>query len=80
MKEKVLFLITTYNQLEYTKLCVDSLNKVSDIDFDILIIDDCSTDGTQKWCKDNNLKIIEKETGRGLTHTWNMGYKYFRDN
>jgi GT2 family glycosyltransferase len=74
MKNKVLFLITTYNQLEYTKLCIESLNKVNDIDFDVLVIDDCSNDGTQQWCKDNNIKIIEKPTGKGLTHTWNEGY------
>tara|TARA_R110002110_G_scaffold31903_13_gene111607 strand:- start:2756 stop:3580 length:825 start_codon:yes stop_codon:yes gene_type:complete len=80
MKNKVLFLITTYNQLEYTKLCIESLNKVNDIDFDVLVIDDCSNDGTQQWCKDNNIKIIEKPTGKGLTHTWNEGYRYFRDN
>ncbi len=80
MKEKVLFLITTYNQLEYTKILIDSLKNVDDVDFDILVIDDCSSDGTQKWCKENNIPIIEKETGRGLTHTWNMGYKHFRDN
>ena len=49
---KILFVITTYNQSKYTKICLDSLLNVHDIEFDILIIDDCSSDDTKLICND----------------------------
>lgn len=77
---KILFTITTYNQLKYTKLCMNSLSKIKDCEFDIIIIDDCSTDETVKWCNENGIKVIDKTEGLGLTHSWNIAYKHFKDN
>jgi GT2 family glycosyltransferase len=77
---KILFVITTYNQLEYTKLCIDSLSKIKYRWIDILVIDDFSTDGTQEWCKENKIDIFEKDRGRGLTHSWNVAYHTLKDN
>ena len=42
---KILLIITTYNQSEYTKLCFDSLKNLED-GIDVLVIDDCSADNT----------------------------------
>lgn len=78
--DKILFVITTYNQLEYTKLCINSLSKIKDCEFDILVIDDNSTDETVEWCKQEGIKVIEKDKGYGCTHSWNVGYKYFKEN
>ena len=47
---KILLVITTYNQSEYTKLCFDSLKQLIDDNFDVLVIDDYSTDDTVKIC------------------------------
>ena len=77
---KILFVITTFNHLKFTKLCMNSLSKIKDCEFNIIIIDDCSTDETVKWCNENGIKVIDKEEGLGLTHSWNVGYKYFKDN
>jgi len=77
---KTLLAITTYNQLKYTKYCVDSIEKLNEVPFDLMIIDDCSTDGTVEWCKKNNIEVVDKHKPMGLTHSWNMAYKYFKDN
>lgn len=45
---------------------------------DVIIIDDCSTDDTLEMCKGYN--ILTKPQNMGLTHSWNMAYKYFKEN
>ena len=74
---RTLLVITTYNQSEYTKLCFDSIKNIED-DVDVLVIDDCSTDDTIELCKEYNHEIIVKETGLGLTDSWNRGYYEFK--
>ena len=74
---RTLLVITTYNQSEYTKLCFESLRNIED-DVDVLVIDDCSTDDTIELCKEYNHEIIVKETGLGLTDSWNRGYYEFK--
>jgi len=76
---KILFCITTYNQLEYTKYFYDSMQKVDDVSYDLLVVDDFSSDETVEWCKDNGINVIEKEKPEGLTHSWNLAYNYFKD-
>ena len=72
----ILFVITTYNQSDYTRTCFDSLSLISD-KHDILVVDDVSTDNTIELCKEYNINYISKDTGKGLTNSWNLGYKYF---
>ena len=74
---KTLLVITTYNQSEYTKLCFDSIKNIED-DVDVLVIDDCSTDDTIELCKEYNHEVIVKETGLGVTDSWNRGYYEFK--
>jgi GT2 family glycosyltransferase len=66
--------ITTFNQVEYTRKCLDSI-RLAGIDADVIIFDDASTDDTLKL----EATIVTKPKGRGLTDSWNMAYKWFRD-
>ena len=75
---KILLAITTYNQSEYTKLCFDSLKQLIDDNFDVLVIDDYSTDDTVKICEEYGYEVITKSEGKGLTHSWNLGYSRFK--
>ena len=79
MNNKLLFAITAYNDLKYTKICIDSLKSVTDIDFDIIIIDDYSDDDTVNWCKSKGYKVLERSKPLGLTYSWNEAYKYFKE-
>jgi len=78
--KKTLLAITTYNQLEYTKQCIGSIKKLDEVPFDIIIIDDCSSDGTVQWCKDNEIQIADKHKPMGAVHSWNVAYKFFKHN
>lgn len=75
---RILFAITTANQLEYTKLMLENFPVTPTFDLDICVFDDASTDGTVDWCKNNNVEIITKKIAKGLTHSWNLAYKKFR--
>ncbi len=68
----------TYNRKNYLYKCYDSLCKQNNKDFEWLIIDDGSTDGTselvEKWIKTNDefkIRYIYKENG-GLHTAYNV--------
>ena len=75
---KILLVITTYNQSKYTKLCFDSLEKLDD-NFDVLVVDDYSTDDTLEICREYNHEVITKDEPLGLTDSWNKGYYEFKN-
>ena len=79
LKDKILLVVTTYNQLEYTKIFFNSFEKLTNKP-DLLILDDCSNDNTVEWCISKSINIITKDKGMGLTDSWNMGYEYFKKN
>ncbi|WP_197461030.1 glycosyltransferase family 2 protein [Ferroacidibacillus organovorans] len=42
--------ILTHNQLVHTQLCIQSIRDyTSDVDYEIIVIDNASTDGTREW-------------------------------
>lgn len=73
---KVLLVITTYNQSHYTKMCFESLKKLDD-NMDVLVVDDYSTDDTVDICKEYGHRVITKDEPKGLTDSWNIGYREF---
>ena len=77
---KTLIAITTYNQSKYTKIFYESFLKLDTNLYDLIVIDDASTDDTVSWCKENSIEIITKPEGKGLTDSWNRAYKYFKNN
>ena len=77
--KKTLFVITTFNQSEYTRLCLDSLKLITE-SYDVLVIDDVSTDNTIEVCKEYNVEYITKNKGKGLTNSWNIAYQHFKSN
>ena len=77
--DKILIAITTYNQSEYTKLFYKSFSKLDSKLYDLIVIDDASTDDTVEWCKENNIHILTRTEGKGLSYSWNLAYKYFKE-
>ncbi|WP_160670068.1 glycosyltransferase [Clostridium sp. C8-1-8] len=74
-KHKVSIIILTYNNLEYTKKCLESIKKyTTEIDYEIVIVDNCSTDGTKEWLKQNDhIKCIFNEVNLGFPIGCNQG-------
>ena len=74
----VSMVILTFNQLNYTKECVESIRKHTPEPHEVIFVDNGSTDGTVKWLKKlaaghNHYKLIENETNLGFAKGCNQG-------
>ena len=70
--------ILTFNQLEYTKKCVESIRKYTPEHHEIIFVDNGSKDGTVKWLKqlvkeDDNYRLIENSKNLGFSKGCNQG-------
>lgn len=75
MISKVSVIVPTYNREDSVKTAIDSIFAQSFQDFEIIVIDDGSTDGTQKIISaysDSRLRYFYQEN-RGLPSAWNLG-------
>lgn len=65
----------TYNQLDYTKLCIESIRKFTKLgSYEIIITDNNSTDGTIKWLKEQeDIRVIFNEDNKGFPVGCNQG-------
>lgn len=73
---KILVIMPLYNAKKYVKGAIESILKQSYEDFELLIIDDCSTDGSLDIAsdiKDSRIKIISNEENRGIAFSRNRG-------
>lgn len=79
MKNTISVIIPCYNNLLYTKETLSTLNKCTQSDVNIIIVDDCSTDGTEAYFKAhsyaNNLFYIRNNENKGVNASWNIGLK-----
>lgn len=71
------FIIPVYNVENYLEECIESILNQSFNDYEIILIDDDSTDNSLKICnyfkkKDNRVKVISKKN-EGLAETRNRG-------
>lgn len=74
--------ILTYNQLDYTKVCIDSIRKYNGKDkCEIIIIDNNSTDGTVEWIKQQEgIKYVLNEENKGFPAGCNIGIEIAEKN
>lgn len=77
MKDKILVLISTYNGEKYIKELIESVLKQEDVNVDILIRDDGSTDGTVNIINEyskkfNNIKFYIGENLGYAKSFWNL--------
>lgn len=71
-------IILTFNQLRYTKECVDNIRKHTHDPHEIIFVDNGSKDGTVKWLRrlvqeSPGYKLIENERNLGFAKGCNQG-------
>ncbi|MBQ9195840.1 MAG: glycosyltransferase family 2 protein [Clostridia bacterium] len=76
---KVLIIIPAYNEQENIR------NTVADIEaqcpeMDYIVINDCSTDGTERILKENRMHYLSLPCNLGIGGGVQTGYRYARDN
>jgi GT2 family glycosyltransferase len=73
--KKLTVVIVNWNGLENLKKIIPTLRKQTYKNFDILISDQGSTDGSQKWLKKNKIKFVENGRNTGFSGGANRGLK-----
>lgn len=82
---KIAFLILHYNTIDDTIKCIDSINKNVKESYHIVVVDNCSPNGTgnqllEKYRNDNNITIIINKKNLGFAKGNNIGFKYIKEN
>lgn len=74
---KVSVIIPNWNGKRLLKICLPSLLKQTFKDFEILVVDNGSVDGSSQYVKKNfpKIKVIELKGNGGFAHAANMGIK-----
>ncbi|RGY99919.1 glycosyltransferase family 2 protein [Clostridium sp. AM58-1XD] len=75
MKKKVTVIIPNYNGLTFMKPCFQALNKQTYKNFDVLVVDNGSTDGSAEWLKENGVPSIFLEENTGFSGAVNTGIR-----
>lgn len=73
-------IVPVYNVKQYVEKCLNSLGNQRDIEYEVIVVDDGSTDTSDRivdeFCsKKDRFKVIHKENG-GLMSAWMEGLKY----
>lgn len=78
IKPAVSVVVCTYNRLDMLKDCLESIKNQSYKNFELITVDDASTDGTNKYLKTLNnskVKIITHKRNRNIAYARNSGIK-----
>jgi GT2 family glycosyltransferase/Flp pilus assembly protein TadD len=77
-KGMVSIVILTFNQLEYTRECLESIKQYTPEPHEIIFVDNGSTDGTVEWLREiiskhSNCRLIENGSNFGFARGCNQG-------
>ena len=77
---KISIVLPTYNGEKYIRESINSIIKQTFTDWELLIVDDCSTDNTsvivEEYAKlDNRIKIIHNKENQKLPNSLNIGFR-----
>ncbi|WP_343066721.1 glycosyltransferase [Dissulfurirhabdus thermomarina] len=82
-EDLVSIVILTYNQLRYTKRCVESLEAHTPEPHEVIFVDNGSTDGTRKWLarrvkRHPRWRLVANEKNLGFSKGCNQGIQAAR--
>lgn len=80
MKTKLSIIVPIYNTEKYLPRCIQSLQRQTLREIEIILVDDHSTDGSLKICQkyaaeDERIRIVQNEQGKGVVSAWKSGVK-----
>lgn len=83
MSKKILIIIPAYNEEENilgTYETIASYNKEHGTNYDVIVINDCSSDTTKEICESSNIPVISLIHNLGIGGAVQTGYKYALEN
>ena len=76
---KSLIIIPAYNEELNIESVIDSISEAG-CDYDYLVVNDSSTDGTEEVLNQNSFNYVSLPVNLGIGGAVQTGYKYARDN
>ena len=83
MNHKILVILPCFNEADSIGNLIDELNafkKETAFQFDIVVINDCSTDTTSQVAKKANVPVIDLPINLGIGGAMQTGFKYAKQN
>lgn len=74
--QKVSILLITWNALEYTKLCLESILNYTNYPYQLIIVDNGSTDGTQDYLRSVEASLILNDCNLGYSFAIQQAYEF----
>ncbi len=71
----VSLVIPVYNQLRYTQQCLDSIARCTKEPYELIIVDNGSSDGTREFLGALRAEVITNERNLGCAKAWNQGVR-----
>ena len=78
MRPLVSVIITTYNRREFVREAIESVQRQDFSDYEIIVVDDGSTDGTEEFLKEFNSIHYFYQKNQGVSRARNQGLKLAR--
>ena len=70
-------IIPTYNQLEYTRWCLDSIRYYTGEPYELIVVDNGSTDGTVEYLwSQEDIRFIHNRENKGFAGGCNQGISH----
>ncbi|MDO4787944.1 MAG: glycosyltransferase family 2 protein [Johnsonella sp.] len=73
MKNEISIIIPNFNGMKFLPECIESLRKQSVRNFDILVVDNASSDGSREWLQKNGICSLFLEENLGFAGGVNAG-------
>ena len=73
--KSVSLVIALYNQVDYTRRCIDSIVRCTRIPYELILVDNGSVDGTTELLKTVQATVITNEKNLGCAKAWNQGIR-----
>jgi GT2 family glycosyltransferase len=71
--KSVSLVIALYNQVDYTRRCIESIVQYTPSPYELILIDNASTDGTAAHLRGVAATVITNQTNLGCAKAWNQG-------
>ena len=73
--KKISIITAIHNGIAFNKIYLDSLKRYTHNEFELIIIDNASTDGSTEFFQQNGAVIIKNEKNFSYPYTQNQGIK-----
>lgn len=77
-EKKVTVIIPNYNGLSFMEPCMAALGRQTSRDFDVLVVDNGSTDGSAEWLREKNIPSVFLKENTGFSGAVNTGIRVVR--